>query len=81
MHSRCKLDESKSAAGRELRRSKTASRILPAEFTVEEPRTFTSEEDDSKAAEKFEASPASLRKLIAPKVVRKWHPQLRKVGK
>ena len=61
MRSRCKVDESKSAAGRELRRSKTASRILPAEFTVEEPRAFTSEEDESKAAEKFEAS---LRNII-----------------
>ena len=56
---RCKLEADSSSVistGRELRRSKTASRILPAEFTVEEPRTFTSEEDESEASGKFEAS-------------------------
>ena len=56
---RCKVEaDSRNvvSTGRELRRSKTASRILPAEFTVEEPRTFTSEEDESEASGKFEAS-------------------------
>jgi len=54
---RCKVnEESRSAMGLELRRSKTASRILPAEFTVEETRTFTSEGDESRASEKFEGT-------------------------
>ena len=55
---RCKVEEDsrKATTGRELRRSRTASRILPAEFTVEEPRTFTSEEDENEASRKFEVS-------------------------
>ena len=49
-------EDSRKAMGRELRRSRTASRILPAEFTVEEPRTFTSEEDETEGSRKFEVS-------------------------
>ena len=64
---RCKVEaDSRNVigTGRELRRSKTASRILPAEFTVEEPRTFTSEEDESKTSEKFKASETMMCKLL-----------------
>lgn len=55
---RCKVEEDsrKTTTGRELRRSRTASRILPAEFTVEEPRTFTSEEDETEGSRKVEVS-------------------------
>ena len=54
--SRCKVDEESHCAGRELRRSRTASRLLPAEFTVEQTRTFAAEDDESRAPETFEVS-------------------------
>ena len=63
-------DSRKPATGRELRRSKTASRILPAEFTVEEPRTFTSEEDENEASRKFEVSLVLLVNLLLSRVGR-----------